>query len=105
MTTPTNEQIAAAKAYVRDEETDEHLLTLRKYDLTENTTVNAARILLAALEAAERTCAKRTSALTDYFNAGEWTKELDAIGVAALTYDGSLEGGGINEAARKEPQP
>lgn len=53
MSAHTKEQIAAAKAFIRGEETAEQREILREFDQADSVTHNAAHILVTALEAAE----------------------------------------------------
>lgn len=97
MSAPTKEQIAAAKAFTRNEETGEQLLVLRKYDPTDSLPSNSARILLAALEAAEADSARLRAAIDEAVDnaSGRWCEWGER----------AEESFRVLRAARKEAQP
>ncbi len=108
MTTPTKEQIEAAKARARGAETEEEWSTLMKAGGGEAAD-NACAILLAALEAAEAKNAAANAALlasgVEYQNDGpdrQWYSD------GMWIYPGQavvIVGTELLDAARKEAQP
>ena len=107
--TPTPEQIAAAKAWMKGEPTMEQEAILREFNPCCATSHNAARILLAALEAAEADGARLAGDLVEYGTtlAAEWHWKRDSSdsNEREMRQLDEVIANAESHAARKEAQP
>lgn len=103
MKRPFPEQVEAAKAYTRDEETAKQLLLLRQYDETDASTRNAARILLAALEEAEADLAWMEKVFPRHETASDGTGTYHQLWIDGECYRGATLREAI--AAVRKDQP